>query len=178
MKDVTGDSLERRVASSLAAAARRHGRDKQGGDGDDGACRVAPRAVADVVELHVRDDSPSSRERKRSSRCAKAIRAALRPAKTSAREVATTRRPGLDQLRPERAFPELVERCSHSKTSSRRRRIASFWRPKIESTPRAAVLVVERNRAGVVFIDPTALETRRRRPCLGVQHGRLVLVDS
>ena len=62
MKDVTGDALERRVASSLAAAlgATVETR-KQGADEDVTASwRRVP--VADGVELHVRDDSPASRD--------------------------------------------------------------------------------------------------------------------
>src|SRR5215470_12125259 len=61
MKDFTGDAIERRVAASLAAAlgATAETR-KQAVDGDTPASwrRVA---VADGVELHVRDDSPSAR---------------------------------------------------------------------------------------------------------------------
>src|ERR1044071_9011998 len=48
MKDFTGDTLERRVATSLAAAL--------------GATVETRRQAADGVELHVRDDSPSSRD--------------------------------------------------------------------------------------------------------------------
>lgn len=62
MKEFTGDALERRVATSLAAAlgATVETR-KAAGDNDPlGSWRRV--AVADGVELHVRDDSPSSRD--------------------------------------------------------------------------------------------------------------------
>lgn len=62
MKELTGDALERRVASSLAAAlgATVETR-KQAADEDVTASwRRVP--VADGVELHVRDDSPASRD--------------------------------------------------------------------------------------------------------------------
>jgi DNA-binding transcriptional MerR regulator len=62
MAELTGDALERRVASSLAAAlgATVETR-RQATDGDASASwrRVA---VADGVELHVRADSPASRD--------------------------------------------------------------------------------------------------------------------
>jgi DNA-binding transcriptional MerR regulator len=62
MKDVTGDALERRVANSLAAAlgATVETRKLAVDDGQAATWRRLP--VADGVELHVRDDSPSSRE--------------------------------------------------------------------------------------------------------------------
>jgi len=62
MKDVTGDALERRVANSLAAAlgATVETRRQSVDDGQAVTWRRLP--VADGVELHVRDDSPSSRE--------------------------------------------------------------------------------------------------------------------
>ncbi|MDF1503645.1 MerR family transcriptional regulator [Roseisolibacter sp. H3M3-2] len=61
MREVTGDALERRVATSLAPALMTNG------------AGVAPKAeegpaswrrigVADGIELHVRDDSPAARE--------------------------------------------------------------------------------------------------------------------
>ncbi len=62
MKEVTGDALERRVAASLAAAlgatveTRKHATD------DDHPASWRRVAVADGVELHVREDSPASRE--------------------------------------------------------------------------------------------------------------------
>ena len=60
MKELTGDALERRVATALAAAlgataeTRRTNAD---GDGPSAWRRVV---VADGVELHVREDSPSA----------------------------------------------------------------------------------------------------------------------
>jgi len=60
MKDVTGDALERRVATSLAAALGATVETRKQSDNDDPASwRRLP--VADGVELHVRDDSPASR---------------------------------------------------------------------------------------------------------------------
>jgi DNA-binding transcriptional MerR regulator len=62
MAELTGDSLERRVATSLAAAlgatieTRRQATD----DEPSASWRRVP--VADGVELHVRDDSPASRD--------------------------------------------------------------------------------------------------------------------
>jgi DNA-binding transcriptional MerR regulator len=62
MKDLTGDSLERRVASSLAAAlgatveTRKDAADEQ----EPAIWRRV--VVADGVELHVRDDVPASRD--------------------------------------------------------------------------------------------------------------------
>ena len=61
MKEVTGDALERRVASSLAPAlgARADGVVADNGSHDGVWHRVQ---VADGIELHVRDDSPASSE--------------------------------------------------------------------------------------------------------------------
>lgn len=62
MAELTGDSLERRVASSLAAAlgatieTRRQATDAE----PSASWRRVP--VADGIELHVRDDSPASRD--------------------------------------------------------------------------------------------------------------------
>jgi DNA-binding transcriptional MerR regulator len=62
MQGVAGDTLERRVAQSLAPALG------VGADtvarADDGAAPLAWRrlAVADGIEVHVRDDSPAARE--------------------------------------------------------------------------------------------------------------------
>lgn len=62
MSELTGDALERRVATSLAAAlgataeTRRVNAD---GDGPSSWRRVV---IADGVELHVRDDSPSAND--------------------------------------------------------------------------------------------------------------------
>jgi DNA-binding transcriptional MerR regulator len=62
MKDVTGDSLERRVASSLAAAlgATVETRRQAADDAEPAIWRRL--MVADGVELHVREDSPSARD--------------------------------------------------------------------------------------------------------------------
>ncbi len=62
MKDVTGDSLERRVASSLAAALGATIETRRQATDDDAPAVWRRVPVADGVELHVRDDSPSSRE--------------------------------------------------------------------------------------------------------------------
>ncbi len=62
MKDFTGDTLERRVATSLAAALGATVETlRQSADSNTPASwrRVA---VADGVELHVRDDSPAARD--------------------------------------------------------------------------------------------------------------------
>ena len=62
MSDFAGDALERRVASSLAAAlgATVETRKQAIDDEPSPSWRRVP--VADGVELHVRDDSPSSRD--------------------------------------------------------------------------------------------------------------------
>ena len=62
MKDVTGDSLERRVASSLAAALGATVETRRQAVDDDAPSLWRRLPVADGVELHIRDDSPSSRE--------------------------------------------------------------------------------------------------------------------
>lgn len=62
MKDVTGDSLERRVATSLAAALGATVETRRLAADDDAPANWRRLPVADGVELHVRDDSPSSRE--------------------------------------------------------------------------------------------------------------------
>jgi DNA-binding transcriptional MerR regulator len=62
MKDVTGDSLERRVASSLAAALGATVETRRQAVDEDAPSSWRRLPVADGVELHVRDDSPSSRE--------------------------------------------------------------------------------------------------------------------
>ena len=62
MRAVTGDSLERRVASSIAAALA-VGADHTVASGEDDHVLSWRRlVVADGIELHVRDDSPASRE--------------------------------------------------------------------------------------------------------------------
>jgi len=62
MKDVTGDSLERRVATSLAAALGATVETRKQASNDDVPASWRRMAVADGVELHVRDDSPSARD--------------------------------------------------------------------------------------------------------------------
>jgi DNA-binding transcriptional MerR regulator len=62
MKDVTGDSLERRVATSLAAALGATVETRRQATDDDAPASWRRMAVADGVELHVRNDSPSSRD--------------------------------------------------------------------------------------------------------------------
>lgn len=61
MRDVTGDALERRVAQSLAPALALQMDTPGTRDGDPMASwRRIP--IADGVELHVREDSPASRD--------------------------------------------------------------------------------------------------------------------
>jgi DNA-binding transcriptional MerR regulator len=62
MKDVTGDALERRVATSLAAALGATIETRKQPDNDDATATWRRLPVADGVELHVRDDSPASRQ--------------------------------------------------------------------------------------------------------------------
>jgi len=61
MKDVTGDALERRIATSLAPALT-SGSDTtaEREDGNTHSWRRAP--VADGIELHIREDSPAASE--------------------------------------------------------------------------------------------------------------------
>lgn len=61
MKDVTGDALERRVATSLAAALGATVETRKQPDNDDATATWRRLPVADGVELHVRDDSPAFR---------------------------------------------------------------------------------------------------------------------
>jgi DNA-binding transcriptional MerR regulator len=61
MKDVIGDALERRVATSLAAALGATVETRKQPDNDDATASWRRLPVADGVELHVRDDSPASR---------------------------------------------------------------------------------------------------------------------
>jgi len=64
MEDATGDALERRVATSLAAALGATVETRKGGavseEENPASWRRMP--VADGVELHVRDNSPASRD--------------------------------------------------------------------------------------------------------------------
>ena len=62
MTDFTGDALERRVASSLAAALGATVETRRQATDDDPSMSWRRVAVADGVELHVRDDSPASRD--------------------------------------------------------------------------------------------------------------------
>lgn len=62
MRDVTGDALERRVAASLAAALGATVETRRQPPEDDVTASWRRVAVADGVELHVRDDSPASRD--------------------------------------------------------------------------------------------------------------------
>jgi DNA-binding transcriptional MerR regulator len=62
MKDVTGDALERRVAASLGAALGATVETRRQASDDDPPATWRRLAVADGVELHVRDDSPSARD--------------------------------------------------------------------------------------------------------------------
>ena len=61
MKDVTGDALERRIATSLAPALT-SGADTtvEKEDGQAHSWRRTP--IADGIELHIREDSPAARE--------------------------------------------------------------------------------------------------------------------
>lgn len=62
MKELTGDALERRVASSLAAALGATVETRRQAADDDAPAIWRRLPVADGVELHVRDDSPAARE--------------------------------------------------------------------------------------------------------------------
>lgn len=61
MKDVTGDALERRIATSLAPALSA-GVDEAVEHDDERALGWRRLAVTDGIELHVRDDSPAARD--------------------------------------------------------------------------------------------------------------------
>jgi DNA-binding transcriptional MerR regulator len=62
MKEFTGDALERRVASSLAAALGATVETRKQATDDEPSASWRRLPVADGVELHVRDDSPSARD--------------------------------------------------------------------------------------------------------------------
>lgn len=62
MKELTGDALERRVASSLAAALGATVETRRQAADEDVTASWRRVPVADGVELHVRDDSPASRD--------------------------------------------------------------------------------------------------------------------
>jgi DNA-binding transcriptional MerR regulator len=61
MKEFTGDTLERRVASSLSAALGATVETRNQANDDEPPLSSRRLPVADGVELHVRDDSPASR---------------------------------------------------------------------------------------------------------------------
>ena len=61
MRDVTGDALERRIASSLAPALSA-GADSAVTHDDDQSYSWRRAPVADGIELHIRDDIPAARE--------------------------------------------------------------------------------------------------------------------
>jgi hypothetical protein len=62
MHELTGDSLERRVARSLAAALGAVADQMPRTDEQNGQRSWRRMPVADGIELHVRDDSPAARE--------------------------------------------------------------------------------------------------------------------
>jgi len=62
MSEFAGDALERRVATSLAAALGATIETRKAATDDDPSLSWRRVAVADGVELHVRDDSPASRD--------------------------------------------------------------------------------------------------------------------
>lgn len=62
MSELTGDSLERRVATSLAAALGATAETRRGNADREGPSTWRRIIVADGVELNVRDDSPSADE--------------------------------------------------------------------------------------------------------------------
>jgi len=61
MRDLTGDSLERKIATSLAPALN-FGADEAVAHDGDLSLRWHRLPVADGIELHVREDSPAARE--------------------------------------------------------------------------------------------------------------------
>jgi hypothetical protein len=61
MKDMTGDALERKIATSLAPALGA-GADSTAAREDDESFSWKRIPVADGIELHVRTDSPASRD--------------------------------------------------------------------------------------------------------------------
>jgi DNA-binding transcriptional MerR regulator len=62
MREVTGDALERRVASSLAPALGAQADVAVRNTDDDRAASWRRFAVADGIELHVREDAPAARD--------------------------------------------------------------------------------------------------------------------
>ena len=61
MKDVTGDALERRIATSLAPALN-SGADTTVERDDENTYTWRRTPVADGIELHIREDSPAARD--------------------------------------------------------------------------------------------------------------------
>jgi hypothetical protein len=61
MRDLTGDALERKIATSLAPALGA-GADLVAAQDGDTSLRWHRLPVADGIELHVREDSPAARE--------------------------------------------------------------------------------------------------------------------
>ena len=61
MKDITGDALERRIASSLAPALT-SGADTTVEREDQYSYKWRRAPIADGIELHIREDSPAARE--------------------------------------------------------------------------------------------------------------------
>jgi DNA-binding transcriptional MerR regulator len=61
MKDVTGDALERRIATSLAPALT-SGADATVERDDENTYTWRRTPIADGIELHVREDSPAARD--------------------------------------------------------------------------------------------------------------------
>jgi DNA-binding transcriptional MerR regulator len=62
MHDLTGDTLERRVAASLGAALGATVETRRAESDDDPTASWRRLRVADGIELHVRDDSPAARD--------------------------------------------------------------------------------------------------------------------
>src|SRR5690348_2389692 len=62
LKELTGDALERRVATSLASTMGSTPADMHRGAEDDQPLSWRRVPVADGVEIHVRDDSPAARD--------------------------------------------------------------------------------------------------------------------
>jgi hypothetical protein len=60
MKELTGDALERRVATALAAALGATAETRRTNADSDGPSTWRRVVVADGVELHIREDSPSA----------------------------------------------------------------------------------------------------------------------
>lgn len=61
VRELTGDALERKIATSLAPALN-SGADEAVTHDDDMALRWRRLAVANGIEIHVREDSPAARE--------------------------------------------------------------------------------------------------------------------